>query len=77
MKKAIAIVILLVSINGVNAQTMLPAEVPLRKDGITVKRLESTDTVAVVELKKKSHFFSRRKKKASTYKYRCCICPSF
>lgn len=77
MKKLITIVILLASFSAVKAQTVLPAEVPLRKDGITVKRLESTDTVAVVEVKKKSSLFSRKKKKSASKMYRCCTTRFF
>lgn len=62
---------------AVNAQSLKPSEVPLRKDGITVKRMRPTDQVAPVVDKNRRSLFSQKKRKKDVYKFRVTTCPSF
>jgi len=59
------------------AQSAHPAQAPLRKDGVTVKRVAPSAQVAPHLVRKKRSLFRRKKASKCVCIYRVTICPSF
>lgn len=77
MKKMIAVFVLVfLSLCG-QAQSAHPAQAPLRKDGVTVKRVAPSTQVAPRVVRKKRSLFRRKKANKCVCLYRVSICPSF
>ena len=77
MKKMIAVFVLVfLSLFG-QAQFAHPAQAPLRKDGVTVKRVAPSTQVAPAVLEKKRSLFRRKKAQNPVYIHRFTGCPSF
>jgi len=77
MKKLLTLVLICAACNAMQAQVIKAADAPLRKDGITVKRMGPTAQVAPAMEKKGHSLLAFRKKKREKYKFRVTICPSF